>query len=325
VLEALRREINPRWDAIAVYSLRRLLRRLDADIVHTHSSKAGIVGRFAAAPLGARTVHTIHGWGHTPRDSQLRRATFIALERAAAKRCDALVAVSADSRDEGLAHNIGRPHLYRVIPGVVELEPLESDFGRARARARAELELDPDADVVGWVGRFVDQKDPETLSLVLVELLRRRPSIRAVLIGDGPRKVQVERSLRAAGALDRTRFTGVVPGARALMPAFDVLLHPSRWEGQPIVIQEALAERLPVVCTRVSGIGELIREGETGYVVAPRDHTAMARAAATVLDTPALRAPLGDHIIDHLGATHGRTIVLQRHRELYADLLEGVD
>src|SRR5438105_12084389 len=121
VVNSLRREISPRRDLLAVRALRRLLRQMDGDIVHTHSSKAGIVGRFAAAPLRAYVVHTVHGWGHTPADSRPRRAVLIALERAAARRCDALVAVSADSRDEGLAHRIGRPDIYRVIPEAVEL------------------------------------------------------------------------------------------------------------------------------------------------------------------------------------------------------------
>ena len=323
VVDALRRELSPRWDPVAVGAVRRTLRRLDGDIVHTHSSKAGIVGRFAAAPLRARCAHTIHGWGHTPADAPLRRAAFIALERAAARRCDALVAVSADNRAEGLARHIGRPDAYRVIPEVVELEPLDPDFARSRARARAALGIDGEVEVIGWVGRFVEQKDPHTLSRVVIDLLSDRPASRAVLIGDGPRRADVEAAVSAAGVGDRVAFTGVLDTARTLMPAFDVLVHPSLWEGQPRVVQEALAERIPVVAARASGIGELIRDGETGFVVAPHAPEAMRAAVTAALDGPALRAPLSSRALEELKIEHGHALALERHRELYDALLKG--
>jgi glycosyltransferase involved in cell wall biosynthesis len=322
VIESLRREISPRWDPVAVPKLRSVLKRLDADIVHTHSSKAGIVGRVAAAPLRARVVHTIHGWGHTPADSSLRRASFIALERALAPRCDALIAVSADNRDEGLALHIGHSEDYRVIPEVVDLEALDPDFTASRIRAREALGLDQDVEVIGWVGRFVEQKDPQTLARVLTGLLLARPSSRAVLVGDGPLRREVEAALYAAGIQDRVSFTGVVDSARTLMPAFDVLVHPSRWEGQPRVIQEALAERIPVVSAMASGIGELIEDGRTGWVVPPGAPQDMIFATIAVLDTPALRAPLNDRLLEDLRIRHGREAALSQHRDLYDTLLK---
>jgi glycosyltransferase involved in cell wall biosynthesis len=321
VLESLRRELSPRWDPVSVYALRRTLRRLDGEIVHTHSSKAGIVGRFAAAALPARVVHTVHGWGHTPADSQLRRAGFIALERSAAKRCDALVTVSADNRDEGLEQGIGRPEIYRVIPELVELDPIDSDFTRARALARRELGIAEGVELIGWVGRFVEQKDPQTLAGVLASLLRARPATHAVLIGDGPSRGAVQARLDAAGVGQRVKLMGVVHGARRLMPAFDVVIHPSRWEGQPRVVQEALAERVPVVSARASGVEELIVEGSTGFVVAPQAVEQMIAATARVLDTPTLRAPLSERVLAEMKASHGRAVAVARHRELYRELL----
>jgi glycosyltransferase involved in cell wall biosynthesis len=326
IIDALRREVSPRWDPVAIWALRRVLKDLDPDIVHTHSSKAGIVGRFAAAPLRAQVIHTIHGWGHTPADSALRRAAFIGLERAAARRSDVLVAVSEDTREEGLACRIGHSDIYRVIPDPVQLDALDPDFASGRARARETLGVDGDVEVIGWVGRFVDQKDPQTLSRVVADLLLRRPVSRAVLVGDGPRRPEVEAALYAAGVGDRVILTGVVDNARKLMPAFDVLVHPTLWEGQPVVVQEALAERIPVVSSGVSGIRELIQDGKTGFVVAPHASEAMADAVAAVLETPTLRAPLSDQLLNDLKDRHGRAVALERHRELYDALLnDGVD
>jgi glycosyltransferase involved in cell wall biosynthesis len=323
IVSSLRREVSPRWDPVAIPMLRRILRRLDGDIVHTHSSKAGIVGRFAAAPLRARVVHTVHGWGHTPADSPLRRTAFIALERAAAKRSDALVAVSEDTRDEGIARGIGRPGIYQVIPPTLDLDPLDPDFQASRARARQALGLDGETQVVGWVGRFVEQKDPETLGRVVTEVLSSRPSSRAVLIGDGPRRGEIEAAVGAAGVADRVIFTGIVQGARALIPAFDVLIHPSRWEGQPTVVREALAERVPIVSAKTSGVGELVADGESGFIVGAEAPEEMAKATEAALDSRSLKPPLTGDLRDRLRATHGRAAVVRRHRELYRSLLAG--
>jgi glycosyltransferase involved in cell wall biosynthesis len=144
-----------------------------------------------------------------------------------------------------------------------------------------------------------------------------------VLIGDGPRRADAEATIDAAGLGDRATFTGVLDGARRLMPAFDVLLHPSRWEGQPRVVQEALAERIPVVSSGTSGVGELITNGKTGFIVKPRAPMEMADAAAAVLDMPALKPPLGKDVLHRLRATHGPATVLRRHRELYEAVLKG--
>jgi glycosyltransferase involved in cell wall biosynthesis len=265
-------------------------------------------------------VHTVHGWGHTPSDPAWRRWLFIELERAAAKRSDALIAVSEDNRDEGMRLGIGTDRLYHVIPAVVDLEPRDLDFPRARADARRRLGVSPDAEVVGWVGRFVDQKDPETLGAVLGGLLRSRDRTVAVLVGNGPRRGIIEKSLRLAGVEDRVVFTGILRDARSVMPAFDVLVHPSLWEGQPLVVQEALAARVPVVAARASGVRELITDGETGFVVAPQSPDDMLDAVVRVLEAPALQTPLS---AENLRPSYqrGPQEAVERHRRLYHTLL----
>lgn len=318
VLPSLRREINPRWDPVAVSALRRTFARLRPDVVHTHSSKAGIVGRFASAKLKIPTVHTVHGWGHTPDDPRWRSGAFVRLERAAARRCQRLIAVSEQTRSEGLALGIGHFDQYRVIPEVMDRRPTHVDPVAARRCARETLELPHDVEVLGWVGRFVPQKDPSTLARALAAVLSERSTCRAVLIGDGPARDHVRDVLSAGGVIDRVSFLGVVPNARALMPAFDVLLHPSRWEGQPLVVQEALAEQIPVVSARVSGVPELIDEGVNGFVVAQSAPDEMAAAAIRLLDAP--QAARRERRSGDRGASLTVNAVAE-HRELYADLL----
>jgi glycosyltransferase involved in cell wall biosynthesis len=325
IVPPLRREVNPRHDAAAAMALRREFRDIEPAIVHTHSSKAGIVGRLAALGSAARVVHTVHGWGHTPADSRLRRATFVRAERVAARWTDALVAVSPEVREEGLRYKIGEPHLYDVIPEFVDYRPRSSDFASSRRYAREALGLEESDQVVGWVGRFVPQKDPETLVRALQLILTSRATVRAVLVGDGPMREHTANLLRATPVGKRVAFAGLREEVRSLYPAFDVLLHPSRWEGQPRVIQEAIAERVPVVATRVAGTRDVIENGRTGYLTTPGDAEGMANRTMAILDDSSLRAPLADDLVAEVAARHGHESALRGHLELYERLLaEGV-
>jgi glycosyltransferase involved in cell wall biosynthesis len=272
---------------------------------------------------GVKLVHTIHGWGHTPADSRLRRAMLIRAERVAARWTDALVAVSSDVRDEGLRCRIGHLDQYEVIPEFVVFRPGDPDFDASRQRARRALGLEDADEVVGWVGRFVPQKDPDTLVRALEQILESRTRVRAVLIGDGPMRRDTEHRLRGTGVGERVVFAGLRPDVRALYAAFDVLLHTSLWEGQPLVIQEAIAERVPVVATRVTGTDDLIEEGRTGYLTRPGDGEGMAEHALAALEGTGLRAPLATEIVAEVSARHGHELALTRHLALYERLLAG--
>jgi len=319
LLPVLRRAVRPREDVRAARALRRLYERLRPAIVHTHSSKAGVLGRLAARDSGAGVVHTVHGWGHTPADSRARRTAFVTSERLAARWCHRLVAVSRDTRDEGLRLGIGSPDQYEVIPEYVDYSPADPDFTGTRRRAREALGLPPDATVVGWVGRFMPQKDPGTLADAAGRLLEARPELHVCFVGDGPDRGEVES--RLDGRDGRVHFAGFRKDIRPLYAAFDVLLHTSRWEGQPRVPQEAIAERVPVVTARVAGTRDLIGSGPVGFEVEPGDAEAFARRAGQVLDDPALRAPLSEEAVGAVAAANGRELALARHRELYATLL----
>ncbi len=320
-MSVLRRDISPREDGAAIRALRRLYRELRPDIVHTHSSKAGILGRTAGVAQPVRIVHSIHGWGHTPADSASKRRLLVLAERICAPRAQLLIAVSADVRDEGLQLGIGREDQYRLAPEYVDYAPTNPDPNAARREAREALGLRADLEVVGWVGRFVEQKDPKTLLGVTRRLLEHRPSVHVVFIGDGPRRMEVERGLRATGLAPRCTFAGFRDDVRRLYAAFDVLLHTSRWEGQPRVVQESIAERVPVVTARVAGTGDLMRSGQVGAEVAPGAVTSFVSALEAILDDPRRRAPLPSQAIDEVARRHGRPASLRAHRDIYAELM----
>jgi glycosyltransferase involved in cell wall biosynthesis len=320
-LPRLARPLDLQADLGAMRSFAALFRQVQPDVIHTHSSKAGLTGRLGAAHEPTVRLHTIHGWGHTPLDPPLRRRLLVGAERLAALRTSKLIAVSAEVRDEGLSLHIGRPEQYVVIGAPVDMQPLAGDagFDSARARARAELRLPQDAEVIGWVGRFSQQKDPDALIAVLSELIVRRHNAYAVLIGDGPEREVVEACLAAEVAARRVLLTGVRDDARLLYPAFDVLLHTSRWEGHPRAVREALAERVPVVSARVGGTGVISSDVRLGVEVAPGDTAAYCGALESILDAPARRAPIDTHALTPLRESAEEPYRLMR--ELYSRAL----
>jgi glycosyltransferase involved in cell wall biosynthesis len=202
-----------------------------------------------------------------------------------------------------------------VIGEPVDMRARRNDFDAARAAARAVLKLPPDADVIGWVGRFAAQKDPRTLADVVSRVLLERHNAYAVLVGDGPDRALVESLLRPEAAERRVRFTGERDDVRELYPAFDVLLHTSRWEGHPRVVREALAERVPVVTARVAGTDVVSSDIRFGIEVEPGNVGAFVDALATILDSGYRRAPIDDAALAPLRASADEPYRLTR--ELY--------
>ena len=264
-------------------------------------------------------LHTIHGWGHTPFDSRLRREALVNAERVCALRTTKLIAVSREVRDEGLELHIGRPDQYAVIGAPVDLRPGVGDFASAREVARLRLGLPIDAEVIGWVGRFAQQKDPRTLAEVIQRLLLDRHNAYAALVGDGPDRELIEQLLHAEIVERRVCLAGERADVRQLYPAFDALIHPTLQEGHPRVVREALAARVPVVSARVGGTGELAADERLGLLVEPGDAAAYVAALNRILDSADLRAPIAETALELLRASAEEPYRLMR--ELYRTLL----
>ncbi len=323
-VDALVRPISPAYDARAFLSLLAVLRREKRIaeglplIVHTHSSKAGILGRAAARAAGADVVvHTIHGFGfHDSQPSPLR-TLLVGLERAASRWTDAFVAVSEENIRLGIREKIlsaDRAHLIR------------SGFDTARflcgsrERGRALLGIPDDVPVVGTVAPFKPQKAP----LDFVETARRVraevPAARFVMVGDGELRAQVERA--AAGSLGGDM---ILAGWRReipdLMRAFDVFLLTSRWEGLPKVVPQALLSGVPVVATAVDGTSEIVDDGVDGFLAPAGDVDALARRVSALLSGRARLNPLFKR--DRLVREFDQEEMVRAQERLYAGLLAG--
>ncbi|MDE2767545.1 MAG: glycosyltransferase [Chloroflexota bacterium] len=271
------RAIRPIDDWRATWALVRLIHRGRYDIVHTHSTKAGVVGRVAAmlAP-GARIVHTPHGFYFLNFASPIARAPLRWLEAMLGRATSALIALSEGERQ--VAGEIVQPRKVRKVPlTFAPFEPLP------RAEARRRLGLPADAPIVGTTARFTEQKAPFDIAETFAAIYRRRPDARFLWTNDGELRTQVEDRLRELDVHKATSLPGFVTNARTLLTALDVYLHMARWEGVPYSIMEVMTAGVPIVAARAVGTTDLIEHERTGLLVKPGDIPAAAAATLRLL------------------------------------------
>jgi glycosyltransferase involved in cell wall biosynthesis len=286
------REVRPRDDARAFAELLALFRRVRPDVVHTNSSKAGVLGRFAAAAAGVPiVVHTVHGWGFHPWQSRRAHALYVALERAAARVTTQLVAVSEANARAGAREEIAPYEAFEIIrPGVHTAR-----FAGARRSGglRAELGLAEGAPLAGMVGCLKPQKAPVDFVRAAAHAAARVPGSHFVLVGDGVLRPEVEQAVAAAGLAGRFHLLGWRRDPEVVVGDLDLFVLSSLHEGLPMVIPEAMAAGVPVVATAVDGTPEAVRHGVTGLLCPPRDPGRLGEAIAALLAEPERRLRMG--------------------------------
>ena len=285
LIDELRREIHPGRDLASLVKLLSLIRRFRPHIVHTHSSKAGILGRLAARLASVPVVvHTIHGLPFHPYETRLRNALFVALERAAARWSAALVSVAEAMTRQALARGVGRPQQYVTIYSGMEVEPFLAVRGQ-RARCRRALGLPPRGPVVSKVARLAPLKGHEDVLRALPPVLERVGDLTVVLVGDGVLRRELT-GLAAELDLARcVRFVGLVPPERipVILGASDAVVHASYREGLARVLPQALLAGVPVVSYQVDGAPEALSTDEGGILVPAGDVPGLSRALLEVL------------------------------------------
>ena len=290
---ALVREVNPARDLLALVHLTRFIRRGRYDIVHTNSSKAGILGRWAAWLASTPViVHTVHGWGHHERQHPLVRRIYILLEQVTQRVTAKLIVVSPRNTEKGLADHIATADKYITIRSGIELDRFREP-ARPREAVRAALSIPPDVPVVGMVTRLSPQKAPLDFVATAAQVAARRPAVHFVVVGDGPQRTEVEARVAGLGLADRFHLTGLRSDVPDLMHSFDVFALSSLWEGLPRVLPQAMAAGLPIVATAVDGNAEAVSDGVSGLLTPPGDPQAMAGALLRLLDDPALACRMG--------------------------------
>jgi glycosyltransferase involved in cell wall biosynthesis len=277
--------IAPGKDLRALKLLTAHLAEGGYEVVHTHSAKAGALGRLAAERAGtARVVHTFHGLPYHEFQSRARQATYVSIERYLGRRTDVFLAVGGSVAAEVVRRGIAAPERVRVInPAIESARILASPAIRAAARSRLGVPIG--CKVVGTVGRVDYQKAPQHFVDAIAAL--KRPDVYAVWIGDGPMRAQMERRAERRGLAGRFLCVGHSDDVAGLLPGFDVFLMASRYEGLPCAIAEAMTAGVPVVATAVNAVPDVVLPGETGLLAGPQRPHQLAAAVAYMLDEPA--------------------------------------
>jgi glycosyltransferase involved in cell wall biosynthesis len=298
IQEHLRSEISLIHDRAALTDLKAILGAGQFDVVHTHSAKAGALGRLAArdAQVG-RIVHTYHGFPFHEFQSRLRRQTYIRIERSLGKFTDAFLAVGPAVAAEAIVRRIAPSERVRTIGVAVSsgLAPELSD----QAEARRLLGVPPGMRVVGTVGRLDFQKAPEDFVNALAGLHRK--DVYGVWIGDGPLRAKTEKLAARRGLTGRMSFLGERSDVANLLPGLDVFAMASRYEGLPCAIVEAMAAARPVVATAVNAVPNVVISGETGLLVPPGRPDLLSRALGYLIENPTVAARLGAAGRAHIG------------------------
>lgn len=313
----LARGVSPAGDLRARAFLGRELADFRPDVVHTHASKAGAIGRRAARRCaGAARVHTFHGHVLEGYFGDALSKGLAMIERRLARDTDRVVAVSHATADDLLRLGVVAEDKLVVIPPGIDLAPLLG-IVRRPGELRRELGIADSDPVVGVVGRLADVKRPE-LAIAVFELLRSRyPRLQLVFVGDGDLRRTLERRILALDADGRARvhLAGARVDMRAVLAELDLVLLTSRSEGMPVSLIEAAAAGLPVVATRVGGVPELVAEERTGFLGADVDE--LAFGLAQVLDLPDRGRAMGERARIRVQGRHSAAALAERLEQLY--------
>jgi glycosyltransferase involved in cell wall biosynthesis len=297
-IDELGREISPLRDLVATLRLARLIRRERPDILHTHTAKAGTVGRVAALLAGRHrppiVVHTFHGHVLRGYFGPLPSWFFRMLERWLAARTTALIAVSPQVRDDLVALGVAPAERFAVIRLGIELDERIAPAQNGRAESRRYLGIADDRFAVGWIGRMTAVKRTDDVLVAFKRL--RDEGVDAVLcmVGDGPDRPHLEQRAHELGVVRETLFLGYQEDVAPFYAAFDALVLPSSNEGTPVSAIEALAAERPVVATRVGGVPDVVQEGEDGFLVEPGATDDLADRLGLLARDPALRERMGE-------------------------------
>lgn len=295
-IPGLGEQIDPRRDSIALRTLIRLMRQESFSLVHTHSAKAGFVGRLAAGITRMPVVlHTFHSFPYHDFMSRGRRRLYIQLERAARPLTDAFIAVSPRVAREAVEMRLARPGSIEVVPSAVELDEIPDE--QPDPALRRELGLSPGKPVVGTVGRFVFQKAPLDFVEMAARVAKEHPEVQFVMVGDASEESRpLEEATRAKAAsfgLD-IHFTGHRSDAPRVAALFDVFVISSLYEGLGRSLTEALASGRPVAATAVNGVPDLVVPGSTGLLAPPARPDALAASVLWLLDHPEEARRMGE-------------------------------
>lgn len=313
-------QIHPQ-DLRTFFQLFLLCRRERFDLVTTHTSKGGFLGRLAAKLAGARhIVHHAHGFAFRETQGRWTRRFYVLLERIAARACSVIISVSEDHRRDAIRERVAAAEKIVTILNGIDV----GSFGcTSMQEARQKLGLETKDTLIGVASRLAPKKGLEDMIQAFQQIHQFHPDARLVLLGEGPSQLELERQAQSTGLGDRIHFPGFRRNVPELLPAFDIIAQPSISEGLSLAILEAMAAGKPVVACDIPGTREIITSGVNGILAPPSDPPAMAMAFRSLLDNSAYARKLGETAQADCRKRFSQDRMVRQTLSLYDALLVG--
>lgn len=325
LVPSLQRALHPWRDLESLRALKKVIAAFRPDVVHTHSSKAGILGRWAAKAKGVPAiVHTIHGLPFHPYETWLRNRIYIAAERRAARYTDRFIAVADAMIGQAVEAGVAPRERFVTIHSGMEVEPFLNP-PRDRETVRGELGVAPGEILVGKVARLFELKGHDDVIDAARQLVPQNPGLKFLFVGGGVWRERLEAKIRAVGLEGRFVFTGLVPSDRIpeLLGAVDIVVHASYREGLARVLPQALIAARPVVSYNVDGAREVVLPGRTGYLVAAGDVAGLAEDLKKLIDDPEKRQAFGRTGRELFTDQFRHEAMTERIRAVYTEVLRS--
>jgi glycosyltransferase involved in cell wall biosynthesis len=330
VIDRLRRAINPYNDTVSYFQIKKLLQQLQPDIVHTHSAKAGILGRFAGYSLKGgwaknmpAVVHTIHGLAFHPYQSAALNKFYIAVEKSAATRTDFFISVADAMTAQATAAGIGRPEQYVTAYSAIDEDDFLTPISQQRRNDfRRKYGISEDAVVLVTVARLFMLKGHEYIIESAKELSKRFKNCVWLFVGDGNLSEHYKQQVRELGLADRIKFTGLLPPSQIplAIQSSDLLVHCSLREGLARTLPQAMLSGRPAISFDVDGAREVVNEN-TGRLMEPKNVSQLIDACAELIEDENLRKILGEQGRESVKAKFAPDTMVDTIEEVYRKLL----
>jgi glycosyltransferase involved in cell wall biosynthesis len=307
-------------DLMALWELAWLMRQQRYDIIHTHNSKAGFIGRLAARIVNVPIiVHTIHGFAFHEFERTPRRRLFVWLERFAARLADKLIVVSGALGEWGLGLRVGKPEQYITIYSGIEIDKFQVKINVIEQKHQ--LGISPEDNVIGVVSKLWEGKGHKSILQAAKNVITKVPSVKFVFVGEGYLRKKLEALTQQLGLSDYVIFTGFRTDIPQLTSIFDVAILASLYEGLGRVLLEAMVLGKPVIATKVGGVVDVVDDGKTGLLIPPNNPTLLSQAIIRLLSDGDLRNRMGRAGRDKIGVKFSAKTMVAQIQKIYEELL----
>lgn len=320
----LKKKINPVGDIKSYFKISRILKKEKIDIVHTHSSKAGIVGRWAAKKAGIKNIfHTAHGWSFYIEAGRTVKGFYVFLERVTALITKNIFIVSEKDFDEGVKRVTKKEKLKKISYGIKKQPFLEANK-EGKELARKALGIRGNGLVVGTIACFKKQKAPIDFIETAKKVLQKNGDIEFVAVGDGPLRKCIEEKVNQLGLSGKIKFLGWRKDIPRVFRAIDLFVLTSHWEGLPIVFIEAMASGVPIVATDVGGARDIIRNDINGYLAEKGDVDTLAEKISMLAENPKKVKELAQKAKESFSEEFCLTAMCKKIDNAYIEAIQGV-